>query len=78
MGPVNALAATAPQLVPVIDTTRLAQIAQSSQFMLARLRAMWDWILRQKRLLPNNISLDELAEANRRIIAEAQSRFGVR
>jgi RHS repeat-associated protein len=77
---VNALARTAPQLVQSVpvDIPRLTQIAQSSQYLLARSRAMWDWIIQQKRLWPDNLTPEELAELNRRLLEAAQKRWNVR
>jgi RHS repeat-associated protein len=53
-------------------------IAQRIPILSQRIRLAWDWFLQQKRLLPDNLTLEQLREETARLLAEAQRLFDVR
>lgn len=79
LGPdtVNMTAATASRIVPQV--TQIAQnISRLPLPLLQRSQQAWEWYIRQKRLLPENMSLELLREESRRLAEEAQRLFNVR
>jgi RHS repeat-associated protein len=53
-------------------------IAQRIPDLSRRLQLAWEWFLRQKRLLPDNLTLEQLQEECARLAAEAQRIFDVK